>query len=460
MLPSFLTGDSFTVTVPFLGAGLDLGLSLNLITAVLATVVLLIGAIVYRYSWRVLEGDSTRVVFLNQLAHVQSYILLMLMSPSLAQFVLFWILGGQVVRKLLIHFSNRTRARKVHAQYRLIFAIADIFLVLGVALLQLHIGLPNFTMLSSLGVGELSLDQLWYGQVGIVLVVVGILAKSAQFPVHYWLPNSMEAPTPVSAFLHAGFVNAGGVLVLKLSPLLVMFPLSLDLLFLVGIVTVVFGAAVSVTQSDVKQQLAYSTVAQMGFMFVQFGCGAFGLAFLHLIGHALYKSYALLSNGTAVEVSFISRFFREDTSSERNVLYAVLAVPLALLALSPTYILSDSEISPSFIVLFLVTGFAIAHAAVASRSVRTGLLFLGSFGAVAFVLHAAATSLFEAQGLPLTREFTAVSWVLSLSFIAVAVGVYTVLSFGLFGDERKRFDPLFVFFIISVHVKLHVWRHV
>ena len=113
----------------------------------------------------------------------------------------------------------------------------------------------------------------------------------------------MDTPTPVSAFMHAGIVNAGGFLVLRLAPVFIAVPTAMQLLAVVGTLTSVFGAIVMLAQPGVKRALAFSTIAQMGFMMIQVGLGAWGLALLHLVAHSLYKAYAFLSAGSTIGVT-------------------------------------------------------------------------------------------------------------------------------------------------------------
>jgi NAD(P)H-quinone oxidoreductase subunit 5 len=126
------------------------------------------------------------------------------------------------------------------------------------------------------------------------------MLKSAQFPFHSWLPDTMDTPTPVSAFMHAGIINGGGFLVLRLSPVFVAVPFSLHALVIVGSITAAFGAIVMLAQPGVKRSLAFSTIAQMGFMMIQCGLGAWGLALLHLVAHSLYKAHAFLHAGSTI----------------------------------------------------------------------------------------------------------------------------------------------------------------
>jgi NADH-quinone oxidoreductase subunit L len=135
-----------------------------------------------------------------------------------------------------------------------------------------------------------------------LLFLCGALAKSAQFPLHVWLPNAMEAPTPVSALIHAAtMVTAGVFLVARFSPLFDQAPVTRNVLVVAGASSAVFGAAVSMVQADIKRVLAYSTMSQLGYMMMACGLGAYGLAIFHLVAHAAFKSLLFLTAGTAIE---------------------------------------------------------------------------------------------------------------------------------------------------------------
>jgi len=132
------------------------------------------------------------------------------------------------------------------------------------------------------------------------LLVLAALLKTASFPVHGWLTEVMEAPTPVSALLHAGIINAGGVLLIRFADLMQTSPGALAALVMMGGFTALFGGLVMLTQAAVKTALAWSTVAQMGFMLLQCGLGLWALALLHIVAHSFYKAHAFLSSGNAV----------------------------------------------------------------------------------------------------------------------------------------------------------------
>jgi len=143
-----------------------------------------------------------------------------------------------------------------------------------------------------------------------LLLGVAALMKSAQFPTHGWLPEVMDTPTPVSALLHAGIINAGGFLLIRFADVMVLSMPTLHGVAIVGGFTALFGGVVMLTQTSVKGSLAFSTVAQMGFMTLQCGLGAFAIALLHLVAHSLYKAHAFLSAGGVVETETLPRFAR------------------------------------------------------------------------------------------------------------------------------------------------------
>ncbi|MDX1581956.1 MAG: proton-conducting transporter membrane subunit, partial [Alphaproteobacteria bacterium] len=135
----------------------------------------------------------------------------------------------------------------------------------------------------------------------IILLALAALLKSAQFPTHGWLTEMMETPTPVSALLHAGIINAGGFVLIRFADVMLLSPSVLAVIAIIGGFTALFGSIVMLTQSAVKTSLAWSTVAQMGFMMLQCGLALFSLALLHIVAHSLYKAHAFLSSGEAVE---------------------------------------------------------------------------------------------------------------------------------------------------------------
>ena len=134
-----------------------------------------------------------------------------------------------------------------------------------------------------------------------VLLVFGVLLKTAQLPFHGWMLQVMEAPTPVSALLHAGVVNIGGFVMIRLAPLMAHASIAQGMLIGVGLFTTIVASLVMTTRAAIKGVLAWSTIGQMGFMLVQCGLGAWHLALMHLLAHSLYKAHTFLSSGSVVQ---------------------------------------------------------------------------------------------------------------------------------------------------------------
>lgn len=255
-----------------------------------------VGVAVLRFSVRYLEGDPQRPAFLRRLAHVLLAVHVMALAPSLAQFAVGSLLLGFPLTGLLLHFPERAAARRSAAIFQVANRLGDAALVAAALGVQGVLGSTRWDRLSELGD-----SGVWCSsEVAACLIAFTAICKAAQIPFHLWLPDTLETPTPVSALLHAGVVNAGGFLLVRSSDLLSVAPFASGALILVGAATAFFGATVMLTQTSIKASLAYSTVAQMGFMILQCGFGAYSLALLHIAAHAAYKAHAFLHSGGAL----------------------------------------------------------------------------------------------------------------------------------------------------------------
>ncbi len=209
------------------------------------------------------------------------------------------MLTSLFLHKLLLFYPERAAAQRAARKKFLFARLGDVAMIGAVILLIARTGTSDLaSVIAALKSGQNGLMVV----AAATLIALAALLKSAQFPTHGWLTEVMETPTPVSALLHAGVINAGGFLLIRLADVLLAAPGVLALLVMVGGFTALFGGLVMLTQSSVKTALAWSTVAQMGFMILQCGLALFPLALLHIIAHSLYKAHAFLSSGTAVEV--------------------------------------------------------------------------------------------------------------------------------------------------------------
>ncbi|CAN0243107.1 unnamed protein product, partial [Chrysoparadoxa australica] len=226
-----------------------------------------IGLIIFRYSVRYLEDDPQKEDFSKNLSWTLTFVLAMLMSPNLMMLFLSWVGISYFLHQLLTHFSEREGAIEAATQKFWVSRFGDLFIISAMIILLSVFKTVDFDAIFRLIEDPKYLEDHFYSIHGAsLLIVLGSMTKSAQFPFHYWLPNTMETPTPVSALMHAGIINAGGYLIVRMSPFLSKAPESLTILALVGGFTAFWGALIMFTQPNVKKSLAYSTVSQMGFL--------------------------------------------------------------------------------------------------------------------------------------------------------------------------------------------------
>ncbi len=271
------------------------GLLLDRLSAVIALLVASVGTIVFRFSVRYLDGEPHQPAFLRWLTGTVVAAYTMMLATNLILLFGAWLLTSIGLHQLLTFYQHRPQAHRPARKKFLISRLGDVALLTALILiwnqwqtLSLHTFLE-----------QLNQPTPWdFAPTAVALLItIAALTKSAQFPFHSWLPETMEAPTPVSALMHAGIINAGGVLLLRFAPLLVSVPLALFNLALVGTLTVLIGMLAMWAQTNVKRSLAWSTVSQMGFMMIQIGVAAFPAAVLHIIGHGFYKAWAFLRTG-------------------------------------------------------------------------------------------------------------------------------------------------------------------
>ena len=269
-------------------------LRLDAISITLALLVAFVGWVVVRYARRYLDGEAREGRFHALTLLAIASVLLLVQAASLPVLVLGFVATGLVLRLLLLFYPERPESQRAASKFIRVWCAGYMALILAAVLLWQSFGTVEIAALAAAG----SLPAL--AQVAVGLLVLAAALKTAAFPLHGWLTEVMEAPTPVSALLHAGIINSGGVLLITLAGLVQQSPGAMAALVVVGGFTALFGALVMLTQSAVKTALAWSTVAQMGFMLLQCGLGLWALALLHIVAHSLYKAHAFLASGEAV----------------------------------------------------------------------------------------------------------------------------------------------------------------
>lgn len=269
------------------------------VSAVMLVLASFLAVAVIRFSANYLGGNPDQGRFFKWLSVTAGCVLLLVVSGNLALFVLSWMGVSMALHKLLTFYPDRPAALMAARKKFLFSRIGDVALLAALWTAWHAFGTLDYAGLFG-AAAALPADSEGPVRAIALLLVLAAVLKSAQFPFHGWLPDTMETPTPVSALMHAGIINAGGFLIIRFSPLMAKAPHALELLAAVGGFTALFGSLVMITQTSVKRSLAFSTVAQMGFMMLQCGLGAFALALLHIAAHSLYKAHAFLSSGSVI----------------------------------------------------------------------------------------------------------------------------------------------------------------
>lgn len=267
---------------------------LPLPSALMLTLLGVLGWVVTRFSATYLQGEPNQTGYAARLLATLAAIAVVVLTDALPLLIAGWVAVGLALHGLLIFYPQR-RAAQVAAHKKFIASrAAELALLGGVLLVG---GASGQWTVSGLSAWLATHPAPWAVQAGAVLLVLGVLLKSAQMPVHGWLLQVMEAPTPVSALLHAGVVNLGGFVLIGLAPLLAQSPAAQGLLIAVGGGTALLASFTLLTRVSIKVRLAWSTCAQMGFMLLEIGLGLYELALMHLIGHSIYKAHAFLAAG-------------------------------------------------------------------------------------------------------------------------------------------------------------------
>lgn len=300
-----LFGDILTVTpysfaLPGNMGALALSIYINTVTVMMLCLVSFVGFVVARYARNYLRGEKNQGRFYTWLNLTLASILTLIISGNMLMFVLAWMTTSLCLHHLLMFYPEREGAVLAARKKIIASRLGELSLLIAVLLIGSTLHTMEFNELfhaMAAMTGPLPPALQWAS----VLIVLAAALKSAQFPLHGWLMQVMEAPTPVSALLHAGIVNGGAFLIIRMSPIMSQAVTASDLLVLIGLITIAVAGLVMQTQTSLKVFLAWTTTAQMGFMLLECGLGLYSLAMLHLITHSLYKAHAFLSSGSAVD---------------------------------------------------------------------------------------------------------------------------------------------------------------
>ncbi len=399
------------------------------LSALMALVVSGISLIVHLYSRRYMAEEPGYARFFVLLDLMTAALLVMVAAGDLITLLIAWHLIGVLLYFLLGQDSNSHDAYRYAFWTRITYRAGDLPLVLAAALLYdaYHTwSLPQIFAAMAADPGAHALLGIPLPQVVAGLLAISAFARSAQFLAHTWLPYTMAGPTPVSALMHAGIVNAGGFLINRFAPVFVHSGDVLHAVFLVGLVTAVIGSVLMLSQHDVKKALGYSTMGQMGFMIMECGVGAFSLAVYHLIAHGVFKGTLFLGAGGIISEA------RKDDGVPKRDLYTFVVERKPARQPRPWLLMAAITLAVPGVILFL------AHYLVEQAFFeKQGAVVLLFFGWITGAQLLFATYRMRTENL--TRLFT----LILVSFTVVVVG-YTLVAHAfdlfLYPDPAFRAD--------------------
>ena len=327
-------------SLDFLTIKMSFALRIDTISALMIVMITLLGAIIGSYSLRYLNGEKRQGYFYRYLFLTLISVSFLVLSNNLIMFFSMWLSSSLGLHKLLLYSPDRQQGVAAAWKKFIVSRMGDLSLLLAITLTYRAFGTFDFSELFDAAslVRESTPEARSLSVIG-VLFTLGAMSKSAQFPFHFWLPETMETPAPISALMHAGIINAGGFLIIRLSPILQHAEFAHIILALFGAVTAVFGALVMITQNDIKKKLAFSTISQMGVMMVSCGLGAYSLALFHIVAHSFYKSHAFLSTGFLVEESKKVKF----NHSKPSILFLIFGAAFGYLLITLGVMYADSK---------------------------------------------------------------------------------------------------------------------
>ena len=285
---TWLTAGDFRI-------GLDIWI--DELTAVMLLIVTGVGFLIHVYSIGYMEGDPQARRFMAYLNLFVFSMLLLVLSANLVLLLAGWGLVGLSSYLLIGFWHSKPSAIKAAKKAFVMNAVGDVGLAVGIFLLFVDLGTVSYAGVFE-GASKLSETQ---ASIACLLLLVGALAKSAQLPLHTWLPDAMEGPTPISALIHAAtMVTAGVYLIARMNPLFHFAPMVLDLIVLIGVAGLLMAGCIAIVQTDIKRIIAFSTMSQIAYMFVGVGLGAYWAGVFHLLTHAFFKALLFLGAGVVI----------------------------------------------------------------------------------------------------------------------------------------------------------------
>jgi NADH-quinone oxidoreductase subunit L len=287
------------------GLKMEIGFMVDGLTAMMMVVVTFVSLMVHLYTIGYMKEDAGYNRFFAYISLFTFSMLMLVMSNNLLQLFFGWEAVGLVSYLLIGFWYNKPTAIFANMKAFLVNRVGDFGFILGIGLIVAYTGSLNYTEIFAKApeLGALGFPGTDWMLVTVICIClfIGAMGKSAQFPLHVWLPDSMEGPTPISALIHAAtMVTAGIFMVSRMSPLFEMSDTALNFIMVIGAITALFMGFLGIIQNDIKRVVAYSTLSQLGYMTVALGASAYSVAVFHLMTHAFFKALLFLAAGSVI----------------------------------------------------------------------------------------------------------------------------------------------------------------
>ena len=287
------------------GLKMEVGFLIDSLTAMMMCVVTFVSLMVHIYTIGYMEEDDGYNRFFSYISLFTFSMLMLVMSNNLLQLFFGWEAVGLVSYLLIGFWFNKPSAIFANMKAFLVNRVGDFGFILGIGLIAAYTGTLNYSEIFSktteLAAISFPGTSWMLVTVACICLFIGAMGKSAQFPLHVWLPDSMEGPTPISALIHAAtMVTAGIFMVARMSPLFELSDTALNFILVIGSITALFMGFLGIIQNDIKRVVAYSTLSQLGYMTVALGASAYSVAVFHLMTHAFFKALLFLGAGSVI----------------------------------------------------------------------------------------------------------------------------------------------------------------
>ena len=284
---------------------MEVGFLIDGLSAMMMCVVTFVSLMVHIYTIGYMEEDEGYNRFFGYISLFTFAMLMLVMSNNMLQLFFGWEAVGLVSYLLIGFYYNKPSATHANMKAFLVNRVGDFGFILGIGLIAAYAGTLNYGEAFAKGdeLAKLTLPGTSWMLITVVCIClfIGAMGKSAQFPLHVWLPDSMEGPTPISALIHAAtMVTAGIFMVARMSPLFELSDTALSFIMVIGGITALFMGFLGIIQNDIKRVVAYSTLSQLGYMTVALGASAYSVAVFHLMTHAFFKALLFLAAGSVI----------------------------------------------------------------------------------------------------------------------------------------------------------------